>query len=165
MTMSDDTHLIVRSMEEEDILQVMSIEKESYDFCWTEKIFRDCMKSGYCCLVLVDKDDNVFGYAVLMIGVGESHVLNICVTNSHRGRGWARHIMLEMIDFSQRVKCSDMFLEVRPSNPIAYGLYQSLGFNDVGMRPGYYKANGGREDAIVMAKSLELFDEILQKND
>lgn len=160
-----DSHLIVRSMEKADISQVMCIEEASYDFCWTEKIFHDCMKSGYCCLVLSDKDDDIFGYAILMIGVGESHVLNICITNTHRGKGWARYMMLEMIDFSQRLRCHDMFLEVRPSNAIAYDLYQSLGFNEVGMRPDYYKAHGGREDAIVMAKSLESYDEMLQEND
>ena len=157
-----DQDLIVRSMEQEDLEQVMRIEESSYDFCWTQKIFRDCMQNGYCCLVLTNKEDDLFGYAVLMIGAGESHVLNICISHSHRGQGWARHLMLEMIDFSERLQCSDMFLEVRPSNPVAYGLYQSLGFNDVGMRPGYYKAHGGREDAIVMAKSLVTHEDIRQ---
>ncbi len=155
-----DPHLYVRSMEVEDLVQIIRIEEASYEFCWTEKIFRDCMKSGYCCLVLAD-NDNVFGYAVLMIGAGESHVLNICISNTHRAKGWARHLMMEMIDFSVCLQCNDMFLEVRPSNPIAYGLYQSLGFNDVGMRTDYYKARNGREDAIVMAMSLEAFEESL----
>lgn len=155
-----DPHLSVRSMEVEDLSQVMRIEEASYDFCWTEKIFRDCLKSSYCCLVLIDSDDAVFGYSVLMIGADESHVLNLCISDSHRSKGWARHLMMEMIDFSERLKCTDMFLEVRPSNPIAYALYQSLGFNDVGMRPGYYKVHGGREDAIVMAKSIGFYDEM-----
>lgn len=152
-----DPHLSVRSMEEEDLSQVMRIEVASYDYCWTEKIFRDCMKSGYCCLVLIDNDDAVFGYSVLMIGAGESHVLNICISQDYRSQGWARHLMSEMIEFSERLKCTEMFLEVRPSNPVAYALYQSLGFNDVGMRPGYYKTRSGREDAIVMAKSIAFF--------
>jgi ribosomal-protein-alanine N-acetyltransferase len=48
-----------------------------------------------------------------------------------------------------------MFLEVRPSNPKAIKLYRSLGFNEIGMRPGYYPAaNGKREDAIVMARII-----------
>ena len=62
--------------------------------------------------------------------------------------------MHEMIDICRRTGAADLFLEVRPSNPVAQGLYRSLGFNEVGVRPGYYKAKNGREDAIVMALPL-----------
>jgi ribosomal-protein-alanine N-acetyltransferase len=48
-----------------------------------------------------------------------------------------------------------MFLEVRPSNARAIRLYDSLGFNQIGTRNGYYPArNGGREDALVLACML-----------
>jgi len=43
-----------------------------------------------------------------------------------------------------------MFLEVRPSNTPAIRLYQSLGFTQIGIRRGYYQAQGGREDAVVL---------------
>ena len=44
----------------------------------------------------------------------------------------------------------EAFLEVRPSNTSAIRLYLSLGFEQVGMRRGYYQAVGGREDAAVL---------------
>ena len=47
-----------------------------------------------------------------------------------------------------------MFLEVRPSNAPAIALYHDEGFNEIGRRPRYYPAIGGREDAIVMALEL-----------
>jgi ribosomal-protein-alanine N-acetyltransferase len=47
-----------------------------------------------------------------------------------------------------------MFLEVRPSNPNAIKLYQSLGFNEIGRRKDYYPARKGREDALVMARII-----------
>jgi ribosomal-protein-alanine N-acetyltransferase len=47
-----------------------------------------------------------------------------------------------------------VFLEVRPSNPRAVTLYESLGFYDIGRRPNYYPARRGREDAVVMAMEL-----------
>ncbi len=49
-----------------------------------------------------------------------------------------------------------VFLEVRPSNPHAIALYQSVGFVQVGLRKGYYQAEGGREDALVL--KLDLVD-------
>jgi ribosomal-protein-alanine N-acetyltransferase len=48
----------------------------------------------------------------------------------------------------------DVFLEVRPSNTAAIRLYQSLGFTQIGMRRGYYQAEGGREDAVVLRRTL-----------
>jgi len=47
-----------------------------------------------------------------------------------------------------------VFLEVRPSNPHAIALYHAAGFAEIGRRPHYYPAHGGREDAIVMALDM-----------
>ena len=150
--------MAVRLMEEDDLDQVMQIEESSYDFCWTRQIFVDCMRSGYCCLVLAEQDnDLVHGYAVLLLGPQEAHVLNVCIEEDFRGKGWARHVMLDLIDMSRRANCHELFLEVRPSNAIAYRLYESLGFNEVGLRPNYYKSHDGREDAIVMALNLSAY--------
>ena len=49
---------------------------------------------------------------------------------------------------------SEAFLEVRPSNTAAIRLYLSLGFEQVGVRRGYYQALGGREDAAVLKLTL-----------
>ena len=48
----------------------------------------------------------------------------------------------------------EVFLEVRPSNLAAIRLYQSLGFEPIGVRRGYYQALGGREDATVLKLRL-----------
>jgi hypothetical protein len=47
------------------------------------------------------------------------------------------------------------FLEVRPSNPRAIALYESEGFVHVGRRKGYYQAEAGREDALVLKLDLD----------
>jgi ribosomal-protein-alanine N-acetyltransferase len=47
-----------------------------------------------------------------------------------------------------------VFLEVRPSNAIALRLYRTVGFEQIGIRPAYYQAEGGREDAIVLSIAL-----------
>jgi ribosomal-protein-alanine N-acetyltransferase len=52
------------------------------------------------------------------------------------------------------VKADTCFLEVRQSNFTAMRLYINAGFNEVGLRKNYYQALHGREDAIVMAKTL-----------
>jgi ribosomal-protein-alanine N-acetyltransferase len=59
--------------------------------------------------------------------------------------------MLEyLVDRARAAGMSEAFLEVRPSNTAAIRLYQSMGFEQVGIRRGYYQAVGGREDASVL---------------
>jgi len=55
---------------------------------------------------------------------------------------------------ARRRRASSIFLEVRPSNVAARTLYDSLGFNEIGRRKGYYPGVTSREDALVMAKEL-----------
>lgn len=155
MPVLTDDELYIRLMEQEDLQQVMQVEKASYDFCWTEKIFNDCLRTGYTCLVLADHDD-VYGYCVLMMGANEAHVLNICVAEQFRGHGYARKMMNELMATAIAAECVEIYLEVRPSNPIALGLYQSMGFNEIGIRTNYYKSHIGREDAVVMGMALPL---------
>ncbi|MGH8513826.1 MAG: ribosomal protein S18-alanine N-acetyltransferase, partial [Gammaproteobacteria bacterium] len=47
-----------------------------------------------------------------------------------------------------------MFLEVRPSNRRAQQLYARAGFKEIGLRPDYYPAHEGREDALTLALPL-----------
>ena len=61
-----------------------------------------------------------------------------------------------MISQAERQGAKEMFLEVRASNVAAIGIYECAGFNETGRRKGYYPADGGREDAILMAKVLSL---------
>ncbi len=145
----------VRPMTTDDLDAVMAIETAIYDYPWTRGIFRDCLRVGYDCQVYVE-DDAVLAYSVLSLAVHEAHVLTVCVHPEHQGQGLGRMMMNMMIHKARRAGAETILLEVRPSNHRAIGLYHSLGFNEVGLRPAYYPAREGREDALVMARSLQV---------
>jgi ribosomal-protein-alanine N-acetyltransferase len=71
-----------------------------------------------------------------------------------RGQGLARRLLQRLINQAREREADTAFLEVRASNRVALGLYESLGFNEIGLRRGYYPADKGREDAILLAKAL-----------
>ena len=143
----------VRAMRREDLAAVAALEAASYDFPWSPGIFGDCLKAGHPCWVMCVEDE-VVGYGILSIGAGEAHVLNVCIGPSYRGLGLGRQLMRRLIDVARWHAAERVFLEVRPSNPVAQALYRSMGFNEIGQRPKYYPAHQGREDAIVMALDL-----------
>jgi len=145
-----------RDMEETDLDEVMTIEQRVYPFCWTRTIFKDCLRVGYACRV-VETEQGMAGYAVLSYGAGEAHVLNIAVAPEQQGRGIGRALLEHLLEVARRYNADTVFLEVRPSNSIALRLYDTMGFNQVGLRRGYYPSDKGREDAILLARSLLAF--------
>lgn len=140
----------VRLMHEYDLDEVFAIETASYEFPWTRGIFADCLRAGHPCWVL-RIDEAIAGYGILSVGADEAHVLNICIGPAWRGQGLGRHLLGRLLDVARWSGARRIFLEVRPSNPHAKVLYESVGFAEIGRRPKYYPATNGREEAIVMA--------------
>src|SRR3569832_1199616 len=128
----------IRRMEDKDVATVMAIELAAYEFPWTDGIFRDCIRVGYRCRVLEQGNGDMAGYGVMSVGAGEAHILNLCVRSAARGRGYGRTIMINFNDQTRRLGADTKFLEVRPSNHNTHKKFESLSFNDVGMRAGYY---------------------------
>ncbi|MCW8839565.1 MAG: ribosomal protein S18-alanine N-acetyltransferase [Gammaproteobacteria bacterium] len=143
-----------RPMLDSDIASVMAIEEEVYSHGWTEGIFHDCLRVHYSCWVML-QDEQIIGYGVISVAAGEAHILNIAVTPSMQGRGYGRQCMNFLLETARHHGADTVFLEVRPSNHSAFRLYDSLGFNQVGVRYDYYPAGAsGREDAIILALPL-----------
>ncbi|WP_386070047.1 ribosomal protein S18-alanine N-acetyltransferase [Tahibacter sp. UC22_41] len=143
----------MRPLRLEEVAEVAAVEARAYEFPWSEGIFRDCLRAGYNCWVLV-REQAIIGYGVLSVAAGEAHVLNVCVAPEVQGEGHGRRLMRRLMDLARWHGAERIFLEVRPSNPRAMQLYHTLGFNEIGRRPKYYPAKNGREDAIVMALEL-----------
>ena len=143
-----------RAMTPGDLPAVAAVERASYQFPWSEGIFRDCLRVGYLCRV-ADLDGEIVAYGVVAMGAGEAHILNLCVRADLRGRSIGRQMLLLLLERSRQAGMEAVFLEVRPSNPHAIALYQSVGFAQVGLRKGYYQApDNGREDALVLKLDL-----------
>ena len=143
----------IRNMTAADLDEVMAIETDIYDYPWTRGIFQDCMRVGYQCHVF-QQDDGIRAYSVLSVGLAEAHVLTLCVRPDSQRQGLGRMMMEHMLELANQAGTETMLLEVRPSNQSAIRLYHQLQFNEVGLRPDYYPSADGREDALIMARSL-----------
>lgn len=146
----------LRKMTLEDLPNVIQVELAAYPYPWTQKNFEDCLGNNvYTCWVF-EVHNKVAGHVVISAarGTGEAHILNICVLPGEQGKGWGRKLLEESEWIARQHKAETCFLEVRPSNQAGMNLYQSVGYNEVGLRKGYYPADKGREDAVVMAKVL-----------
>jgi ribosomal-protein-alanine N-acetyltransferase len=146
-------NLKFRPMLQADLSAVMLIEPEIYPYPWSRGNFSDSLNSGYSCLVL-ERNGAIIGYAVLMMVLDEAHLLNISIAKPQQGSGLGRALLAHMVQVARTHGALNMFLEVRPSNLTAIRLYESIGFNEMAVRKGYYPAKNGRENAILMGMAL-----------
>jgi len=153
----DEATPLIRPMLDSDVDGVMAVENQVYEQGWTSGIFHDCLRVHYSCWVMVE-EEQVIGYGIMSAAAGEAHILNIAVVPAEQGRGLGRNMMQFLLETARHHGADTAFLEVRPSNRVALRLYDSVGFNQVGVRRNYYPAEGGREDAIIMARPLDDID-------
>ncbi len=151
--LTDADLLPLRSMTMEDLDAVMSIERRAFPFPWTLQNFQDCLKQGYLCRIY-EQSGKILAYSVVMLVLDEMHLLNICVDPDVQGQRFGSRLLRTMEALAQQWQAQTCFLEVRQSNFAAIRLYLNAGFNEVGLRKGYYPAKLGRENAIIMAKTL-----------
>ena len=90
-------------------------------------------------------ENHVAGFlAGRAVAEDEREVLNLAVAERFRRRGIGRALMRSFLEGFR----GTVYLEVRESNRAARTFYKSLGFQEITIRPGYYKAP--EEAAIVM---------------
>lgn len=138
----------IREMLHADLSAVAGIEAHAYDYPWNESVFRDCLLAGYKCIVL-ESEGVLRGYAIMSVAAAEAHILNLCIDPDWQRQGFGRQLLDYLLAHSKRRSVERMFLEVRPSNAAAIGLYLGAGFEELGVRREYYRASEGREDAVV----------------
>jgi tRNA threonylcarbamoyladenosine biosynthesis protein TsaB len=141
-------------MRHEDIESVMTIENQAYPFPWTSGNFKDSINAGYEALLLKEHG-TIIGYMVWMRVVDEAHLLNITLLPARQGHGLGSWMMRHFLAQAQAQQLNQLLLEVRPSNPRAISMYRKFGFEQIGLRKGYYPAGPTqREDAVVMRRTV-----------
>ncbi|WP_298220635.1 ribosomal protein S18-alanine N-acetyltransferase [Halothiobacillus sp.] len=144
----------ILSLDEEDLPAVQRIEQAAHIFPWSERVFKDCMRSGYYLDGAYDRS-TLLGFSVVMPILNEWHLLNLCVDPKRQRRGVGRLLLEYMIEQAKKAEVDSLWLEVREGNAGAKQLYSAYGFEQVGLRKAYYPAKQGREDALVLTRTLE----------
>ena len=142
-----------RAMQATDLDAVMQIEPTLYSHPWTRGNFNDSLKSQHEAWVLM-RQDTMIGYALMMIVLDETELLNISIALPYQRQGLGRMLLMQMTAHARALGVTNMFLEVRASNTAAIALYACAGFAEVNVRRDYYPAEKGREDAVIMKVSL-----------
>ena len=145
---------LYRRMTANDLDTVVAIENEVYPHPWTQGDFKDSLNSGHHCWIM-ELSGEIVGYSVVMIAVGEAHLLNLSIAAEWQRRGLGRELLKFVIQLARDFLARNIYLEVRPSNIAGRKLYAGAGFSEIATRRGYYPTPRGREDAVIMELDLK----------
>lgn len=139
----------VRRGSADDGSRIMDLERESATAAhWLRQQYEDMLATSDPQSaereVLIAEDETagvgseIFGFLVARrVGV-EWELENIVVANSMRRRGTGRLLLTVLITQARAAGGCAIFLEVRESNQDARAFYRKMGFEETGVRSGYY---------------------------
>jgi [ribosomal protein S18]-alanine N-acetyltransferase len=149
----------LRAMVPADLADVLDLERALFpDDPWTPEMFtEEIIQPREIRMYLVASDDEhpLAGYAGMMFVPGgiQADVLTIAVRQDTWAHGVGSLLLGALIDEARARDCLEVFLEVREDNDRARGLYLRRGFEEIGIRRGYYQPSG--VNAVVMRKDLK----------
>ncbi|UOF92198.1 ribosomal protein S18-alanine N-acetyltransferase [Fodinisporobacter ferrooxydans] len=142
-----------RKMKFEDIDQILEIEREAFLTPWTRAAFEGELKDNHFAQYYVAvAGQKVAGYCGMWVILDEAHITNIAIRANYRGKKIGEALLRFMMAMGGVHGAKRITLEVRVSNSVARQLYYKLGFEDSGIRKGYYTDNN--EDALIMWADL-----------
>lgn len=148
----DRCRTAIARMNENDIINIATLEAESFSNPWTENTLRQELSNPTSRFYTAYYNGSFAGYTGANIIEDWAYINNIAVCPKMRGHGIASSLLTVLKGEAIKNKCSFLTLEVRESNLNAISLYKRLGFVSQGIRPGYYELP--RENAVIMTLNL-----------
>ncbi len=142
----------VRWMIRRDMLEVLAIEQEAFEFPWSEDDFARCLRQRNCIGMVAEMSDSIVAFSVYELHRTRLHVLNFAVLRSHRRLGVGAQMMAKLTAKLAPDRRNRIVLEVRETNLAAQLFFRSLGFRAVSVLRDFYQDTA--EDAYLMQLSL-----------
>ena len=132
--------------------QVAQLEQACFSDPWSLKAVTGELTNPLALWLVAVEGERVIGYIGSQSVMGEADMMNLAVDPSCRGQGVGVKLVEALMERLRTNGVYRLTLEVRVSNAPAIGLYEKLGFRQLGRRPNYYYHP--KEDAFILGKEL-----------
>lgn len=140
----------IKHMMAGDTAEIARLEKICFQTPWSKRSIAHELETDYSLWLVAHSEQKIVGYVGSQISFESADVMNIAVDPAFRRQGIARQLLQRLLDELAAKQVHSLTLEVRASNAPACGLYDSMGFTQVGRRKNYYQAP--REDALILKR-------------
>jgi [ribosomal protein S18]-alanine N-acetyltransferase len=134
--------MTIRLATAEDIPVLLTIERESLSAShWSAEKYQQIFSHSSPSRIALVKSEvgKIQGFLVARTLGDEWELENIAVSLPARRQGIGTLLLQELLNRAKREKASKILLEVRQSNLEARSLYRKFGFQESGVRAGYYQ--------------------------
>ncbi|MFM8537774.1 MAG: ribosomal protein S18-alanine N-acetyltransferase [Planctomycetaceae bacterium] len=136
-----------------DMPDVLAIEREAFEFPWSEEDFTRSLRQRTCIGMVAEYADSVVAFMIYELHRTRLHVLNFAVLRSHRRLGIGTQMLRRLIAKLAPERRSRIVLEVRETNLPAQLFFRAAGFRAVTVLRDFYRDSD--EDAYLMQFGLE----------
>lgn len=138
----------IRWMIRRDMSEVLTIERESFEFPWFEEDFIRCLRQRNCIGMVAEHGERVVGFMIYELHKTRLHILNFAVAKGMRNRGIGRQMADKLASKLSSQRRTKITLEVRETNLPAQLFFKKVGFRATTVLRSYYEDSP--EDAYVM---------------
>lgn len=129
--------MLLRQMTENDLPQVLELQRELAFQDWNEKQFSSEIRVSYAYCVVCEDDGKLLGYAIFHLLGPDSELLSIATRTSEQRKGIGSQLLKAGLD-KLTENGDQCFLEVRDGNVKARAFYEKHGFKLYSIRKKYY---------------------------
>ncbi len=138
----------IRWMIRRDMMEVLDIEGQSFEFPWSEDDFIRCLRQRNCIGMVAEHDERVAGFMIYELHRNRLHILNFAVATEFYRRGVGQQMVEKLVGKLSSQRRSRIQLEVRETNLGAQLFFRDLGFRAVSVLRDFY--DDTTEDAYLM---------------
>ena len=141
-------------MNESHVAQVAELEKICFgSAAWSEKSVASELTNALAFWLVAVDGGRVAGYVGSQTVCDETDMMNVAVHPDFRRQGIGEKLVEQLVTELKSIGSHALMLEVRVSNAPAIGLYEKMGFLQVGLRKNYYR--NPKEDAMILRKEWD----------
>ena len=147
----------IRWMIRRDMPEVLDIERQSFEFAWTEEDFLCCLRQRNCIGMVAERQERIVGFMIYELLKSQLHVLNFAVAPWSRRLGVGCQMVEKLVNKLSQQRRQEITLEVRETNLAAQLFFKQQGLAASSVLRGHYEDTD--EDAYVMKFNLYPCDE------
>ena len=149
-------YIFITSSDEisEEVFQsIHQLDSQQFPNPWSLSAFKDFLIGQDFLLTVVYENKSIVGFTLFNILFVDSfaHLLKIVIDNSVRGKKIGFDLLIESMNYLEKLNILKFFLEVEQTNQSAINLYSKVGFKIVHLNKNFY---GTDRHALIMTRNL-----------
>ncbi|MDH1010156.1 GNAT family N-acetyltransferase [Pseudomonas nicosulfuronedens] len=134
--------LLYRLAASDDLPRLSRLEEECFDQDRiSARSFRRLIGAASAILLVAQREDELLGYALMLLRRGSdiARLYSLAVSRQGRGQGLGGALLERCEQWARERGCQRLRLEVRLDNASAIGLYERSGYLRFARSPGFYE--------------------------